>query len=84
MKITTAEREAIRAKDNDNLEQEIANCYYRAHWASAAARVEETEGSRIAALWEEFDLRYEEGTIERDPDTGNEVDDDDDAVWRIY
>lgn len=62
---------------NERLEQEIANVYYRAHWENPKLYMYDgAEGSLLRQLWDEFDERFETGTIDRDPLTGNEVDDD--------
>lgn len=59
----------------ERLEQEIAAIYYRG--AREAPGVQIREAGLLADLWAEFDYRLEEGLIDPDPLTGNEVDYDD-------
>lgn len=67
----------IAKLSNEKLEQEIANIYMTAHKEVPHVKMQESEGSLLEKLWKEFDSRYEKNLIERNPISGDEVDDDD-------
>ena len=62
---------------NERLEQEIANIYTTYHELYPGRTLEEESDSNLGMLWAEFDYRFREGLIDRNPVTGNEYDPED-------
>lgn len=65
----------IKNLSNESLEQEIAKVYVEAYREVPGVMVNEEKHPWLGLLWQEFDERFEAGTIDRDSDYTSEDED---------